>query len=193
MSAARIVRGICISDRMPSCMRAPPEAGTTISAASRSTARRAAATNASPTAIPIEPPMNAKSKAATTAATPPIRPSATASASLALAAGAERGLVFAQPLGVALAVAEAQRVGRDLRRLDRLEVAAVEQQLEPRLAADAEMVAAAAADLADLPPARGGTASARRTGTCARDCPARPCAGTPGSSAGRNWSASSCA
>src|SRR5436305_730568 len=45
-------------------MRAPPEAGSTISAASRSAARRAAATSASPTASPIDPPMKPKSKAA---------------------------------------------------------------------------------------------------------------------------------
>jgi len=68
MSAARIVRGICIKDSTPSCMRAPPEAGTTINAASCSTASLAAASTASPAAIPIDPPMNWNSKTATTQA-----------------------------------------------------------------------------------------------------------------------------
>ena len=68
-----VVRGICISDSMPSCMRAPPEAGTTISAASCSTASRAAASSPSPTATPIEPPMKPKSNAAITAGAPPMR------------------------------------------------------------------------------------------------------------------------
>src|SRR4051812_23579233 len=136
MSAARIVRGICISDRMPSCMRAPPEAGTTISAASRATARLAAVTNASPTATPIEPPTPARGGALggwddPPPAAPPHRPpnkrktdprdNARHTADPPLGdrerviggpgADPERGLVFAQPLGVALAVAKAQRIG----------------------------------------------------------------------------------
>jgi len=53
-----------------------------ISAASCSTASRAAVSTASPTATPIEPPMKAKSKAQITAATPPMVPCATAAASL---------------------------------------------------------------------------------------------------------------
>ena len=64
-------------------MRAPPEAGTTSSAASCSTASRAAASSPSPTAIPIEPPMNSKSKAAITVGRPPTVPCATTSASRA--------------------------------------------------------------------------------------------------------------
>src|SRR6185312_5099108 len=83
VSTAMVVRGSCISDRTPSCMRAPPDAGTTTRAASCSTASRAAARSPSPTATPIEPPMKLKSKAATTAATPPIVPCATTSASRA--------------------------------------------------------------------------------------------------------------
>ena len=42
-SIARMVRGNCISDRIPSCMRAPPVEGTVISAALCSTAASAAA------------------------------------------------------------------------------------------------------------------------------------------------------
>jgi hypothetical protein len=77
-----IVRGNCTRDSTPSCMRAPPEAGTTISAASCKTASLAAARIASPAATPTDPPMKANSNAATTAATPPIRPCATTTASL---------------------------------------------------------------------------------------------------------------
>ena len=70
------VRGICISERIPSCMRAPPEAGMAMKAACRSTAARAAMTKPSPTATPMEPPMKRKSKAAITADWPPISPTA---------------------------------------------------------------------------------------------------------------------
>jgi hypothetical protein len=76
-----MVRGICIRLRAPSCIRAPPEAVTTTSAACCRTASRAAATIASPTAVPIEPPMKSKAKAATTARRAPIVPCATMIAS----------------------------------------------------------------------------------------------------------------
>ena len=61
-----VVRAICINDNVPSCMRAPPEAGTTIKDESCSTASRAPASNASPAATPIEPPRKEKSNTATT-------------------------------------------------------------------------------------------------------------------------------
>ena len=89
-------------------MRAPPEAVKTISGASCSTASRAAATMPSPTAAPIEPPMNSNSIAATTAL-------------MAVDAAVrdddrvvEVGLVarLLQPVGVALGVAEPQRIER---------------------------------------------------------------------------------
>src|SRR5262249_22160846 len=54
---------------------------------------------------------------------------------------------FAQPLGVALAVAEAQRVRCRPRHLDQLEDAAVKQDPESRFGADAEMMPATAAHL----------------------------------------------
>ena len=66
---------------MPSCMRAPPEAGTVMSGASWSTASLAALSSDSPTAMPMEPPMNLKSKAAITTGMPPISPWATRMAS----------------------------------------------------------------------------------------------------------------
>jgi hypothetical protein len=86
------VVGSVMSDRMPSCMRAPPEEGITISGASCSTASRAAASSPSPTAMPMEPPMKAKLKAAITVAWPPMVPVATMMASFSpvLAADSRR-------------------------------------------------------------------------------------------------------
>ncbi len=125
-----MVRGICIRLTAPSCMRAPPEAVNTISGASCSTASFAAATMPSPTAAPIEPAMNAKSITATTARCPPIVPCATAERIVAMRRVARR----AQAVGVALAVAEAQRVGRHFRQLDAGELALVERPAQPLLA-----------------------------------------------------------
>ena len=78
---AEVVRAICISDRMPSCMRAPPELATVISGILCLTAYSAALTMPSPTAMPIEPPIKAKSSAATTHLMPPMVPVATLIAS----------------------------------------------------------------------------------------------------------------
>ena len=80
-STAIVVRGICISESAPSCMRAPPEAVITMNAASCSTARRAAASSPSPSAQPIEPAMNSKFITAITAGRPSIRPCAASIAS----------------------------------------------------------------------------------------------------------------
>ena len=60
-SIAHTVFGSCISERMPSCMRAPPEAVTVTRGTLRSTALSHARESFSPTTLPIEPPMNAKS------------------------------------------------------------------------------------------------------------------------------------
>src|SRR5579884_44170 len=60
-STAQTVFGICISERIPSCIRAPPELVTVTSGTPRSVAESHARENFSPTALPIEPPMNAKS------------------------------------------------------------------------------------------------------------------------------------
>ena len=76
-----VVRAICISESTPSCIRAPPEDGMTMSGASCSTASRAAASRLSPTAVPMEPPRKPKSKAATTAGAVPMVPCATTMAS----------------------------------------------------------------------------------------------------------------
>ena len=80
-STAIVVRGITISDKAPSCMRAPPEAVTTTNAASCSTARRAAASMPSPSAQPIEPAMKSKFITAITAGRLSIRPCAASIAS----------------------------------------------------------------------------------------------------------------
>ena len=58
---ARVVRAICISDRAPSCIRAPPAAVKQISGTLRATASRAALMKASPAAMPSDPPMKVKS------------------------------------------------------------------------------------------------------------------------------------
>ena len=60
-STAHTVFGICISERIPSCMRAPPDAVTDTSGTRRSTAASHARANFSPTTLPIEPPMKPKS------------------------------------------------------------------------------------------------------------------------------------
>ena len=62
-------------------MRAPPEAGTTMSGAFWRTASRAAASSAPPTVIPMDPPRKLKSSTAMTTAMPPILPWATTMAS----------------------------------------------------------------------------------------------------------------
>ena len=55
------VLAICIRDRTPSCMRAPPEAEMMINGMRLSIERRASRAIFSPTTDPIEPPMNPKS------------------------------------------------------------------------------------------------------------------------------------
>ncbi len=71
-STAITVFAICISARMFSCMRAPPEAATDTNGTPWATARSAAIANFSPTTLPIEPPRKLKSITASTAERPPI-------------------------------------------------------------------------------------------------------------------------
>src|SRR5437660_357978 len=59
-----------------------------------------------------------------------------------LAAGTERRMRLAQPLSVALPVAEAQRIDRHPRQRHRLERTIIEQNLEAGRAVDAEVVTA---------------------------------------------------
>ena len=88
-SAAAAVRGIWISDAMPSCIRAPPVLVTATTGNRWSTARRNDRTIFSPATAPIVPPNTSKSLWISTARTPrdmtrPVRtdsPPAAASAS----------------------------------------------------------------------------------------------------------------
>ncbi len=135
-----VVRGICIRLIAPSCMRAPPDAVKITRAASCSTASRAAATMPSPTAAPIEPPMNSNAIAAATTFWPPT-----------LAMGDDDGVLepgllprLAQAVGVALLVAEAQRVGGAPGQLDAGELAAVEGPFQALGRGGAHVVAAVA-------------------------------------------------
>ncbi len=75
------ILAICISDRIPSCMRAPPEHETTISGSRLLRQRSIARVSFSPTAEPIEPPMNAYSMAPITVRMPASLPTPTSSAS----------------------------------------------------------------------------------------------------------------
>ena len=106
-STAQTVFGSCMSERIPSCMRAPPEAVTQTSGTPLSAARSHARANFSPTALPIEPPMKAKSMTA----------SSQGRRSIAGRAGDERvaeprgHLGLGDPLGVRAEIEEAERIG----------------------------------------------------------------------------------
>ena len=60
-SRAAIVLASCIRARVPSCIRAPPEADTTTGGTRSASAPSAARATFSPTTAPIDPPMNPKS------------------------------------------------------------------------------------------------------------------------------------
>src|SRR5439155_1504831 len=80
-SSADEVLAICIRDRMPSCMRAPPDAETITTGRCLSMASSIARVSFSPTTEPMLPPRKPNSKAARTAGCPPMRamPQTTAS------------------------------------------------------------------------------------------------------------------
>jgi hypothetical protein len=63
-----------MSASVPSCIRAPPEADTTISGIRSTNASSAARVTFSPTTEPIEPPMNPKSMTQTATAWPSMAP-----------------------------------------------------------------------------------------------------------------------
>ena len=79
-SAAEIL-AICISESVPSIIRAPPEQDTTTSGSRSSTARSMQRVTFSPTTTPIDPPMKAYSIAPTIVLRPPIAPTAETTAS----------------------------------------------------------------------------------------------------------------
>ncbi len=78
---AWLVFAICISDRQPSCIRAPPDAVTMSSGSPRSRASSAVRVTSSPTAEPRLPPMNRKSMTASATWWPPMLPSPQTTAS----------------------------------------------------------------------------------------------------------------
>ncbi len=71
-ASAETIFPICMSARVPSCMRAPPDADTTTRARRSASARSAARVIFSPTTLPIEPPMNSKSMTTSSTGLPPI-------------------------------------------------------------------------------------------------------------------------
>ena len=129
---------------MPSCIRAPPEDGTTISAAPRSTASARRRDNRFADRDPHRSAHEGEIER---------RHDCGKAADLAVrhrdcvAAAALRGLRLPEPVGIALAIAEAQRIERGFRLLDPLESAVIEQHLEPRRPADPEVMPAIAAHL----------------------------------------------
>jgi hypothetical protein len=76
-----VVRGSCISERMPSCMRAPPEAANSTHGVPRATAVSMPVMIASPAAMPSEPPMKPKSCTTTVVSSPSTGPTPTRTAS----------------------------------------------------------------------------------------------------------------
>jgi hypothetical protein len=141
-STTPIVLTSCISEYVPSCMRAPPEEETMISGMRSAMAASPARATFSPTTEPIEPPMKPKSMTHIETGLPPI----VADAPDRRVAQAGRELGGHEPVRIGLEIHEAERV-------DRLEVgvalherAAVDQLLDPGLGRDAEVVAAMRAD-----------------------------------------------
>jgi hypothetical protein len=76
-----VTRGICINDRMPSYMRAPPEDAKRMNGRRSSTAACIASTRPSPTPMPSEPPRKSKGCTAIITGRPSIVPRAAVSAS----------------------------------------------------------------------------------------------------------------
>ena len=72
-AAAAETLAICMSESMPSCMRAPPLAATLTIGTRRRLACSKALATFSPTTDPIVPPRNPKSTTASTTRRPPIR------------------------------------------------------------------------------------------------------------------------
>ena len=80
-SSAADVFAICMSERIPSCMRAPPEAETMTTGTCLSIASSIARASFSPTTEPMLPPRKPNSNAQSTLGRPPIRASPVTTAS----------------------------------------------------------------------------------------------------------------
>ena len=108
ISSATTVFAICIRERMPSCIRAPPDADTTTSGHASSTAAATSRPKRSPTTEPMEPPRNRKS----------MTPSATRRAPHGAEAGEQRlgepglRLGFGHSVRCRREIEEVERVGR---------------------------------------------------------------------------------
>ena len=140
-SAARVLAS-CISASVPSCMRAPPDALTTISGTRAASACSAARATFSPTTAPIEPPMNPKSITQIATSVPAIAPVPHRAASRIPVAS----LGGREPVRVGLLVDEPERVDRLQAGVTLGPRPVIEQMAEPRLGRQAEMVAAGRAD-----------------------------------------------
>ena len=81
-ASAAAVFAICIKEKIPSCIRAPPEAVTIKSGTRRLVAASIAFVIISPVAVPMLPPMKAKSRQANTSGSPPMAASPQMTASL---------------------------------------------------------------------------------------------------------------
>ena len=131
-----------MSASVPSCIRAPPEALTTMSGTRAARACSAARVTFSPTTAPIEPPMNPKSMTQIATGMPPIvAVPHTAASRMPVAVWAA-----SEPVGIGLLVDEAEAI-------DRLEAGValrprpvVEELLEAGRRGEPEMVAAGRAD-----------------------------------------------
>ena len=151
-----------MSARIPSCIRAPPEAETETSGTPASAALSHARTNFSPTTLPIEPPMNAKSMTASRHGCSFDRRAAddhrVAEPGLDLRLG--------QPLRVRPQVEEAEDVrgAQLLVLLD--ERPGIDELLDPLARADREVVPALRAHAQALRRARRRGSASRSRGTC---------------------------
>ena len=132
----------CISARVPSCIRAPPDAETITSGTRSASAASAARATFSPTTAPIEPPMNPKS--ITTIATRLALDRAHAPDGGVAEPGRE--LRRGDPVRVRLLVGEAERVHGHEPGVVLLERALVEQLAQPDGRREPEVVAARRAD-----------------------------------------------
>ena len=145
-SRAPTVFASCISDNVPSCIRAPPDADTTISGIRSSSADSAARVTFSPTTAPIEPPMNPKSMTQIATGWPSTRPvPQTAASRMPVASWAA-----AIRSGIGLLVHEAERILRLEAGVALGERAVIEEQREARRGRQAEVMAAGGADPEDL-------------------------------------------
>ena len=141
-SSAQTVFGSCISARIPSCMRAPPEEETETSGSPPAAACSQARANFSPTTLPIEPPMNEKSITASRHGSASIRavPVIIASPRPVETSASARRSVYG------LRSKKSSGSPERRRHLVLREAALVGQLLDPLAALDREVVAALRAD-----------------------------------------------